>query len=386
MPDLITQLQYNDPITIIMRKGTDDDPYKDRADSLVVQSNGMITLLEIPSITERVHISGMVEIDQEVYEKRPRLAPNEFLVNYSIGSIQVHESLIGKAILCRYKGRGLILYPASRIYALVSRNPDVVVTLQDYIDEIERKLAENNQLIGRVEELISETRLVIEESQKSTDNANRAADEADRARDLALDAYKTTKLAFKTAVADMKELYATYPHPEVGWTVQTYKDGKRYRYDGNDWVLIDIFGENIQPVSEYKDGLMSVAEHLKLKSFPSTLNERVIVIYLDGVLEFGVQQQIIPFLYDGELLSVNAVCKVSGDTETLINIEKSRNFMDWTGVLDKKLHFKALEYADDKTATIKTKTVNKGDMFRVNVEDLGINVQSMSIYLVIRTK
>ncbi|RRJ66407.1 hypothetical protein EHV15_28405 [Paenibacillus oralis] len=386
MPDLITQLQYNDPITIIMRKGTDDDPYKDRADSLVVQSNGMITLLEIPSITDRVHISGMVEIDQEVYEKRPRLAPNEFLVNYSIGSIQVHESLIGKAILCRYKGRGLILYPASRIYALVSRNPDIVVTLQDYIDEIERKLAENNQLIGRVEELISETRLVIEESQKSTDNANRAADEADRARDLALDAYKTTKLAFKTAVADMKELYATYPHPEVGWTVQTYKDGKRYRYDGNDWVLIDIFGENIQPVSEYKDGLMSVAEHLKLKSFPSTLNERVIVIYLDGVLEFGVQQQIIPFLYDGELLSVNAVCKVSGDTETFINIEKSRNFMDWTGVLDKKLHFKALEYADDKTATIKTKTVNKGDMFRVNVEDLGINVQSMSIYLVIRTK
>lgn len=386
MPDLITQLQYNDPITIIMRKGTDDDPYKDRADSLVVQSNGMITLLEIPSITERVHISGMVEIDQEVYEKRPRLAPNEFLVNYSIGSIQVHESLIGKAILCRYKGRGLILYPASRIYALVSRNPDVVVTLQDYIDEIERKLAENNQLIGRVEELISETRLVIDESQKSTDNANRAADEADRARDLALDAYKTTKLAFKTAVADMKELYATYPHPEVGWTVQTYKDGKRYRYDGNDWVLIDIFGENIQPVSEYKDGLMSVAEHLKLKSFPSTLNERVIVIYLDGVLEFGVQQQIIPFLYDGELVSVNAVCKVSGDTETFINIEKSRNFMDWTGILDKKLHFKALEYADDKTATFKTKTVNKGDMFRVNVEDLGINVQSMSVYLVIRTK
>ncbi|GJM68119.1 hypothetical protein HMSSN036_03350 [Paenibacillus macerans] len=203
---------------------------------------------------------------------------------------------------------------------------------------------------------------------------------------MALDAYKTTKLAFKTAVADMKELYATYPHPEVGWTVQTYKDGKRYRYDGNDWVLIDIFGENIQPVSEYKDGLMSVAEHLKLKSFPSTLNERVIVIYLDGVLEFGVQQQIIPFLYDGELVSVNAVCKVSGDTETFINIEKSRNFMDWTGILDKKLHFKALEYADDKTATFKTKTVNKGDMFRVNVEDLGINVQSMSVYLVIRTK
>lgn len=385
MPDLITQLQYNDPITIIMRKGTPEDPYKDRADSLVVHPNGMITLLEIPSLTDRVHISGMTEIDQEVFEKRPKLAPNEFLVNYSVGYIQVHESLIGKALLCRYKGRGLILYPASRIYALVRRNPDLVVTLQDYVDEIERKLAENNELIGRVEELIAETRIVIDESRKSTDNANRAADEADRARDLALDAYKTTKLVFKTAVADMKELYATYPHPEYGWTVQTYKDGKRYRYDGNDWVMIDIFGENLLPVNEHRDGLMSVAEHLKLKSFPSNLNERVIVIYIDGILNVGIQEQIIPFHYDGELLSVNAVCKVPGDTETFITIEKSRNFVDWTSVLDKKIHFKALQNADDRTSTIKTKKVNKGDMFRVNIESPGINIQSMSIYLVIKT-
>ena len=56
------------------------------------------------------------------------------------------------------------MYPASRIYALVSRNPDVVITLQDYIMEIERKLAENQSLISRVEQLISETRIVIEES------------------------------------------------------------------------------------------------------------------------------------------------------------------------------------------------------------------------------
>lgn len=384
MPDLITQLQYNDPLTIITRKGTPEDPYKDRSDNLPV-INGLITLLEIPSITERVKIADMIEIDQEVYEQRKRIEPNEFLVNYSIGTVQVHPSLEGQTKLCRYKGRGLILFPASRIYALVRRHPDVVITLQDYIDEIEKKLAENNQLINRVEQLIAETRLVIEESQISTDNANRAADEADRAAELALDAYKTTRLVYKTAVADMNELYTAYPHPGIGWVVQTYKDGKRYRYDGNDWVLIDIFGENLQLVNDYKDGLMSIAEHQKLKSFPSNLNERVIVIYLDGVLETGVQTQRIPFLFDGEITNVSAVCEVYGDTETFINIEKSRNMVNWTGVLDNRLHFKAQEYFDDKTVTIKTRQVNKGDMFRVNVESLGINIQSMSILITIKT-
>lgn len=384
MPDLITQLQYNDPLTIISRNGTAADPYKDRTDNLQV-INGIITLFEIPSITDRVNIAGMEEIDQEVYEQRKRIEPNEFLVHYSIGTVQVHPSLEGQTKLCRYKGRGLILYPASRIYALVRRHPDVVITLQDYIDEIERKLAENNQLIDEVEELIAETRLVIQESQKSTDNANRAADEADKATELALDAYKTTRLVYKTAVPEMKDVYATYPHPSVGWTVQTYKDGKRYRFDGNDWVLIDIFGENLLPVNEFKDGLMSVSDYLKLKSFPSNLNERVVVLYLDGVLDTGIQPQRIPFVFDGELISASAVCGVYGDTETYINIEKSRNMIDWTGVLDKKLHFKALDHFDDNASSIKIKQVNKGDMFRVNIESLGINVQNMSILLRIKT-
>ncbi|MGM1044900.1 MAG: hypothetical protein ACQEXX_02000 [Bacillota bacterium] len=384
MPDLVTQLQYNDPLTIIWRKGTPEDPFKDRADSLPI-INGLITLLEIPSLTDRVVIAGMIEVDQEIYEKRKFLSENEFLVNYSIGTIQFHPSLEGRTFLCRYMGRGLIMYPASRIYALVSRNPDVVVTLQDFIDEIERKLAENNLLIGKVERLIAETRLVIEKSKKSTDNANRAADEADRARDLALDAYDTTRLAFKPAVADMKELHATYPHPEVGWTVQTYKDGKRYRFDGSNWIPIDIFGSNLQPVNEFKDGLMSVAEHLKLKSFPLELNDRVIVFCLPYYIFQGVQEVIVPFPFNGDITSVNAICGVHGETETEISIEKSRNLTTWTNILSKNIHFRALDNFDDKTVAVTTKKVNAGDMFRINVLKQGIGIQSITIQIKITT-
>ncbi|MCM3256978.1 hypothetical protein M3664_04185 [Paenibacillus lautus] len=383
MPNLITQLQYNDPLTIIARNGTPEDPYKDRSDSLPV-INGLITLLEIPSLADKVLIAGMNEIDQEIFEQRKKLEPHEFLVNYSIGSIQVHPSLEGRTLLCRYKGRGLIMYPASRIYALVSRNPDVVITLQDYIMEIERKLAENQSLIGRVEQLISETRLVIEESKKSTDNANRAAEEADRARDKALDAYETTRLVFKPPVADMKELYATYPYPSVGWTVQTYKDGVRYRFDGSDWIPIDIFGENLQPVNEFRDGLMTVAEHLKLKSFPVDLKDRIIVFCLPSYIFQGVQEIIVPFDFDGEIVSIKAICKIHGDTETEIGIEKSRNIIDWTSILHSNLYFRALSNFDDKTVSVASPKVDKGDMFRINVIKSGVNIQGITIEIKIK--
>lgn len=379
MPNLITQIQYNDPLTIIWR----DEPYIDRSDSLPV-INGIITLMEIPSFLDRVQITDMIEIDQETFEKRKAIGVNEFIVNYSNGSIQFHSSMEGRSFLVRYKGRGLIMYPASRIYALVTRNPDVVTTLQDYIDEIERKLQENNALIGRVEDLIKETRLIIDESKKATDNANKAADDANQATAKALSAYQTTRLAYKPVVADMKELNTTYPYPEVGWTVQTYKDGVRYRYDGSHWIPIDIFGSNLQPVNEYKDGLMSVADYLKLKSFPVELKDRVMVMCLPSYIFQGIQELIIPFPFKGQITNVEAICKVYGDTETEISIEKSRNLRDWSNILSKNIHFKALEYFDDKTVSVLTKQVNAGDMFRVNVVKQGVNIQSVTIQISVK--
>lgn len=383
MPDLVTQLQYNDPLTIIWRTGTPNDPYIDRADSLPV-INGMITLLEVPSLSDRVQIAGMIEIDQEIFEQRKSLQENEFLVNYAIGSVQVHHSIEGRSLLVRYKGRGLIMYPASRIYALVRRHPDVVITLQDYIEQIEIKLSENNNLIEKVEKLIQETRLVIEEAKKAADNANRAADDADKASEKANNAYQTTRLVFKPPVADLKELYSKYPYPEVGWTVQTFKDGIRYRFDGRDWIPIDIFGSNLQPVNEFKDGLMTVSDYLKLKSFPAEIKDRILVICLPSYIFQGIQELVIPFPFKGEITGVNAVCKVFGDTETEIDIEKSRNLKDWRSILDKKIHFKALENFDDKTVTIQANQVYAGDMFRVNVLKQGVNIQGITIQISIK--
>ncbi|MEK4006323.1 hypothetical protein [Paenibacillus sp. FSL H3-0333] len=382
MTELNTYLEYNDPLTIIRRTGKPDDPYIDRADVLPV-INGKITLLEIPSRTDRVQIAGMTEIDQEIYENRPFLAPNEFLVHYSVGVVQVNSSLEGTAPLCRYKATGLILYPASRIYAMVHRNPDVVSTLQDYIDQVEEKINENKTIIGDIEVLLNQTKQVIDDSKAATDLANIAAQEADKATILALDAYQTTRLVFKEPVATLSEVRSTYPNPLVGWTVQTYKDGKRYRYDGNQWIEIDVFGSNLQTVNEFKDGLMSVAEHLKLKSYPDSIKDRIITFSLPDAVQ-GVIENFIPFPFAGQLIEMNGYCEIAGEMVTEISLERTRNLKNWTEITDRRLRFEPNANVDDKLVAFKSKDVTVGDIFRLNMNTQGLGIYNITINLKIR--
>lgn len=384
MPDLSTYLQYNDPVTIISRNGTPQDPFIDRADSLPV-INGIITLLELPSSTDKVNIAGFVEIDQDVFENRPYINENEFLVHYGMGVVQFHPSQEGTAHLCRYKGRGLIMYPASRIYAMVSRNPDVVVTLQDYIDQIQAKINENQIALGKIEDAIRQSQEQTELSKLATDKANLAAEDATQSAIKAKEAYNTTRLVYKEPVQDLAELRLKYPLPEIGWTAQTYKDGKRYRFDGKNWIEIDVFGSNLQPVNEFKDGLMSVAEHLKLKDMPLELQDRVIVLCKDSYVFQEPIGILAPFPFNGELVDVKGFCGVAGETETEIEIERTRNFNTWLNVMSSNLKFNPQSHYDNRTAVIQTKQVQAGDIFRINIKKSGLNLQNLTVHLTIRT-
>ncbi|WP_029518093.1 hypothetical protein [Paenibacillus polymyxa] len=383
MPELHAYLELNDPVIMITRKGTPEDPYKSRADSLPV-TNGLITLLELPSSAHGVSIAGMTEISQQVFENRPFLNENEFLVQYQTGAIQVHPSLEGVTKLCRYMGKGLIMYPASRVYAMVRRQPDIVKTLQDIVDEAYQRLNDTQLAIGRLEEIIRQSQVATSTAEKAADNANQAADLANNAANNAIDAYKTTKLAFKPYVRDMQELTATYPHPELGWTVQTTKDGIRYRYDGNRWIAIDLFGDNLQPVSKDKDGLMTVALLEKVNDIPLEVQDRVIVLCKDSYI-FTEPFGLAAFPFNGEIVEIKAYLGVEGDTETELDIEKTRDLNTWTSVLNKKIHFEALKHFDDKSVEIKTKTVNAGDIFRVNTIKNGINIQNLTVTITVRT-
>jgi len=383
MAQLGTHLELNDPVTIIWREGTAAEPLKDHLDSLPVINN-IITLLEIPSSTHKVLIDGFTEVSQEKYRQKRHLEQNEILVNYANGSVQFHPSHEGKTFLCKYKGKGLILYPASRIYAMVERHPDVVTTLQDLIDEMLLRLQENNNAIDKLEKVMAEAEAATKQANMATDNAKQATDDAKLATEKALLAYKTTMLVFKPPVADLKELTNTYPYPHAGWTVQTYKDGKRYRFDGKDWILIDIFGQNIQVVNEHTNGLMSVAEHVKLKQIPMEVKDRVIVFCLPSFVSQGIQSITAKFPFDGELIAAEAICSSPGESVTEIAIEKSINWINWSPVFSNNLILKPFQHTDDRSAKISNKIVRAGDLFRIHILEAGNNLQNVTINLIVK--
>ncbi|QSF43558.1 hypothetical protein [Paenibacillus tianjinensis] len=382
MPDLITQLQYNDANISLLRKGTDDDPYVDRTDLLPV-INGLITLFELPSRAHHVQIPSLIEIDQEIYSNRQFLEENEFLVNYSVGAIQFHPSKEGMSFLCNYKGRGLTMIAASRVYAMIHRNPDVVTTLQDYIDQIQDRINENKLVIENVEDLMNQTKLVIDNAILATDNANIATQDAQSAAALAQSAYNTTRLVFKEPVAEFTNIPSTYPSPLVGWTVQTYKDGKRYRFDGSRWIEIDVFGSNLQVVNEFKDGLMSIADYQKLKTFPVDIKERVISFSLPDAVQ-GAIENFIPFPFDGEITDLSAYCATAGETVSTLSLERTRDMKNWTELTDRRLQFEPNHNFDDKNVTFTDAVVQKGDIFRINLTQQGLGLYNLTVSLKIK--
>ncbi|WFR62124.1 hypothetical protein P9222_28340 [Paenibacillus amylolyticus] len=201
----------------------------------------------------------------------------------------------------------------------------------------------------------------------------------------AKEAYQTTRLVYQSPVANFEELNMQYPSPETGWTVQTYKDGKRYRYDGKTWVEIDVFGQNLQVVNSDVDGLMSTAEHLKLIEIPLEVKDRVLVFCKESRVYPEVLGILAPFPFDGQILHVKGYCGVPGDAATEIRIERSKDLMDWQDVMGTSLKFEALQHQDDGEATFDMNKVEAGDIFRINIIEAASNIQHLTIQLTIRT-
>lgn len=91
-------------------------------ESYIVVGN-KIALNEIPDRQFRVKITGMEEVDK--IEDN-----NDYKVDYDNGFIYFHSSLDGSTItIATYYGRGLIMYPSSRIWTKLSVDGQVIETL-----------------------------------------------------------------------------------------------------------------------------------------------------------------------------------------------------------------------------------------------------------------
>jgi hypothetical protein len=373
---------YFDPLHIVWRKGTPDDPYIDRVEYLKVLNNKVV-LSEIPDRFHRVKIAGLREINYDGVPKK-NIAPDEFSVNYSTGVIEFHPSQESNTLNIMYKGKGFIQYPSSRIYHQDELN-DVVESLDKIINRAIESLKDVDNKISDYEQLRDEVQDAIIESEIATTDAKRATEEAQVATDKALDAYKTTRLVFKPYVNTYSDIVRTYPNPEVGWTTQVYDSGVRYRWDGINWVPIDLFGGNIVLANHYTNGLMSKDDKIKLDSFDDRLKERVLTFIIPSYPDVGVQHINARFPFKGQILNIRGICGVpDANVDTEIAIQKSRDMVNWTNILTRNIVFRRGEYFDDGLKQISVFDVNKDDIFRLEILQIGNDLQDVTIEVIIK--
>lgn len=388
LPDLKTYLEHQDPSVIVWRKGTIDDPFIPRSDSLPVINN-IITLLEVPSYADKVHITGFVEVPEEIYKKTESLQANEFIVNYAVGIIQFHPSQEGNTLVCSYHGRGVILWPASRVYAIARNNPDILVTLQDYVDQLVDYTKTIDQKIIQINKAISDAVNATNEANMATDNAIDATNDAILAAQTAYDAAATTVVIRKPSVDTYDDLALVYPDPENGWQVLLNSSGDIYRYDGvvsHQWQLIgNIVGDTIPYVSETSDGLLHMEDYQKfvVRSVPFIMK----IIQTTGDQELTIQM---PF--DGVIDNVKAFCSVPASASPLeVSIEKisEADFVNgiWDNIFSQNITIPAgSKLGIGGIVAEDNKTVTAGDYYRINVLQVDTSIRGVTIQMNINTK
>lgn len=370
-------LEFNNPIHVIWRRGTPDDPYVDRLDITKVV-NQRVSLLEIPDEMYRVRIANMQEINYERFIK-DRLSSNDFYVDYSNGFVYFHQSKEAETISIVYKGRGMLLYPSSRIVHFDGTNPSE--NLHEIIENAKKQVQHLIDETQNFEEVLERMVIATNLTNEASDRATQAAQQATNAVELVNDAYKTTVLIYMPFVQKEEDIATTFPNPMVGWTTMVFETGIRYRWNGQDWIPIDVFGGNIPKASEVIDGLMSKEDYVKLKEITDFVDTRVIVFVVPQQILSGIQDPHIMFPFDGIIENITASVSKKGSSDTAIRIEKSTDYANWKNVLNSPLFIEGGEFFNSSNFSIVDNSVLKGDIFRLyipysgDVENLTLNIQ-----------
>lgn len=371
----INYLEFNNPIHIVWRSGLPNDPFIDRLD-IVRVVNQRVFLLEIPDEMFRVRISGMFEINYEKFMKQ-NLEKNEFYVDYTNGFIYFHASKEAETMSIVYKGRGLILYPSTRIVHY--DGTDSTETLHEIIEKSKSQVQELIDRTDNYEEYLKKLVIAINNSNDATDQALIATQKANDATKLVNDAYETTVLIYQPFVNTYDEIFQKFPYPEVGWTTQVYDTGIRYRWNGKAWIPIDALGGNVPLANEVINGLMSKEQFIKVKNITKFVNEKTIVFIIPKDILQGVQDPEVEFEWDGEIIDVKALVSLKGLQPTPVQIQKSSNLKDWTDVTVNPLTIDADSYRNNKKFTLINTKVKEGDVFRLYIPSFNVDAQNLSV-------
>lgn len=160
-----------------------------------------IVLEGMPDEYYRVQIEGFIEID--IKDKITNL--NQFKVDYrKTGIVYFHPEIEAQTVVVeRYYSKGLVYFPASRIWTKVDDQGEVIDTLDMSIDKIEFV---NDSLVG-YEDLISEANSVSSTLQSRTVTGQSLSTEL--SGKISAGSTLKTELSSATTAADTKKTELT---------------------------------------------------------------------------------------------------------------------------------------------------------------------------------
>lgn len=132
------------PIINRLRTGSAIDPYVEKVEYLTVK-NSILFLAELPSKFDGVIISGYSEVSEDILQTIGLLDADQYVVDYKNGSIYFNSSENDKQVTVAYKGRGIAMTPADRIYY---SEDGVIQSLHDIIEEAVDKTTEASSAIA----------------------------------------------------------------------------------------------------------------------------------------------------------------------------------------------------------------------------------------------
>ena len=108
-----------DPIFLLQRKGTANDPYLPlKEDKVIYETSGKYTatLREIPNYNNKVKVKDENGNSlTEIFDFNATLTPSQYYVDYTSGIVYFHQSNINKEFNFDYLGIGNINFPSSRV-------------------------------------------------------------------------------------------------------------------------------------------------------------------------------------------------------------------------------------------------------------------------------
>ncbi|WP_231156572.1 hypothetical protein [Clostridium botulinum] len=379
------RLKYFDTIRHLLRSGKASDPYvlKVTQEKII---NNKLNLDEIPDPLYHVRIEDYVEIDENTYYKTREIKSNQFYVEYDNGVLYFNPTEEGKTVKIEYKGRGVLQFPAERIW-VHNPNPWVIDNLQEFIDFIFEKTQEITEYIEYLKNLVKKKidemdihiaicKKQTDECKKISEDSLRVKKETEQVRDKCIDTTnesivvtqgcihatkncdEQTKIAKRELelleidrlhtkiqwlagkdVKTLAEIEKDYPHPEVGDCVIT-TNGEWYRWDGVKWQFITNITGGITLATEEINGLLSKNDFIKLKgieddaqknyvgeeaksALPSYVHTKTIIFELPlNKFKQGVQDVFVKFPMNGQITNINAICQKPSVDFTSIQVQK----------------------------------------------------------------